>query len=202
MPILFGRFLLGMAVSGVLYSQAQAQAPAQVGAVEVYVIDWHGRRLPAYSLTITGGNAASAGRSELKGPGPNAVNLRYGKYKVRALASLHDPTTVDFNVETERSLLVVSLPPTKWGESVDRYSELAGKVSGRLSESVKLTVRIVSLFGAFSKDDYVRSDGSFEISAVPDGEYLLLILDDFKIRGEVRVSKTPQLREVTVVLSR
>jgi hypothetical protein len=147
MLILISRLLLVMSFSAILCSQAQD--PAQVGVAEVHVINWHGRRLPTYSLTITGGTARPADRMELNGPGPNTVNLRYGKYRVRALASLHDATEADFMVDAERSLLVVSLPPTKWGESADRYSELVGKVSGHLSEPIKLTVRIVSLFGAF-----------------------------------------------------
>lgn len=198
MLMLFVRLLVLTSLSIVLRSQPQALL--QSGTVDVQLINWHGRRLPNYSLTITVNKGDGSDRREVTGPGPNTILLRYGSCRVRAFASLHDSTETEFTVDSARSLLVVSLPPTKWAESSDRYSELAGRISGKLPEPMKLTVRILSLFGTYTRYESVKSDGTFEISAVPDGEYLLLILDEFKIRREVRVSKTPQLSEVTIDL--
>ena len=62
-------------------------------------------------------------------------------------------------------------------------------------------VRIVSLFGDFSRYGTVEDDGSFAIADVPDGEYLLLVMDGFRILREMRVSKTPQHSEFMVTLS-
>ncbi len=94
------------------------------------------------------------------------------------------------------------MPPSKWVESETVYSELIGNVSGWVPGPVPLTVRVVSRFGRFSKDGFVGRDGSFEIDGVPDGDSLVLVLEDFRIRGEARISKTPQVNRVTVPVQR
>ncbi len=52
---------------------------------------------------------------------------------------------MEFAVETGRSVVTVALPPSHWGESEVRYTELSGSVTGAGRRD--LMVRLVSLFG-------------------------------------------------------
>ena len=59
-------------------------------------------------------------------------------------------------------------------------------------------VRLVSLFGDLRRPQRAEPDGRFVFEGIPDGEYLLLVLDGSRILREMRVTKTPQLDTVRV----
>jgi len=197
------RFLMlagmGLPAAGGLCSQPPVEK--QSGAVRCHVINWHGRELPQYKLMIRSRGAAAFAPMALSGSGTAEFRLPYGTYLLEATASLHNKTEIEFTVDAARSLLVISLPPSNWGESAVRYTELSGRVAGGTVKREKRIVRIVSLFGDFSRYGAVEDDGSFAIADVPDGEYLLLVMDGFRILREMRVSKTPQHSEFMVTLS-
>jgi hypothetical protein len=173
-----------------------AQPRPAAGEVEFQVVNWHGRRLPQYSLTITARGGPGAREWKLSGAGPQTIRLPYGQYKAVAGASLHNDAEMEFAVKANRSVVVVSLQPSHWGESVVRYTELSGAVTGAGRRDVM--VRLVSLFGDLRRQERAGPDGRFLFAEVPDGEYLLLVLEGSRILREVRVTKSPRLAPVTV----
>lgn len=183
------RGLLAVALVSLLAAQPRLGA----GEVELHVVNWHGRKLPQYSLTITARGGPGARQWKLSGAGPQTIQLPYGEYKVAAGASLHNDAEMEFAVEAGRSLVVVALPPSHWGESTVRYTELSGAVTGAGRRDVM--VRLVSLFGDLRRQERAEPDGRFVFEEVPDGEYLLLVLDGSRILREMRVTKTPQRAE-------
>ena len=54
------------------------------GEVEFHVINWHGRKLPQYSLTITARGGPDAREWKLSDTGPRTIRLPYGNYKAVA----------------------------------------------------------------------------------------------------------------------
>jgi len=191
--------LLAVALVSLLPAQSRLRPAA--GEVEFHVINWHGRKLPQYSLTITARGGPDAREWKLSDTGPRTIRLPYGHYKVAAGASLHDGAEREFAVETGRSVVTVALPPSHWGESEVRYTELSGTVTGAGAGRRELMVRLVAIFGDLRRQERAEPDGRFGFAEVPDGEYLLLVLDGSQILREVRVTKTPQLGTVTVPLT-
>src|SRR5258708_29940506 len=109
--------------------KTQAQAPAQVGTLEIIVSDAFGKTMRAFDLTVASpedeqGNSTTLHTLHKSG----SVTLPYGDYIVKGSASLHVPFARPINIRRPRSLILVAFTPVQWGES-SSYASLMGRVA-------------------------------------------------------------------------
>jgi hypothetical protein len=134
---------------------------------------------------------------DIRNDGPNlaekfhdgrADKIPFGEYVVWAGFSAFSNELRVVQVSQKKVTVVVG---ANIGELPTWDYSISGRVLGRLPTGTKSFVRLLGVFSNASRESTIGSDGTFELSFVIDGDYLLMVVDDAGILASKRITQPP-----------
>jgi len=167
-------FLLPLLISG-------GTAAAQQSHIRVRVTDAYGTPVPA-QITMTGNGLKREVRQD------ESTAVLYGRYTIEVGASGFSPARESFVVDQPEQALSIAL---KLG-SMEGVSVPSCSVIGHVTpETAAARIRLVQLYGTYSVDVAVRSDGAFAFRGVDCGDYMLIAMGAKECLGTMTLRAVP-----------
>jgi hypothetical protein len=152
----------------VLVSLIPATSALQSGSarVRVQVTDAYGNAVPAKRITLTGDGATN------EVPQNEPFTTKYGRYTLDLRAAGFSDTTESVVIDQPEQILtsamrlgVMETPPPR--------CSIFGRV---VPATAALRLRSMQLYGSYTADVPVAPDGSFELSNLECGDYMLIAM--------------------------
>lgn len=180
-------------------SAGTREVATDYGVLELVVLDTYGAPLRSFEVEIASESAPDVRRRA--SPKTGAMKLPYGTYVIRGNASLHHGIEHRFVLHEPRLLLTIALPFRDPGESPWVYAPpLKVRIQNAPSNTGRLWVRLLSLFGTFTKEATVEQSGEVSVNEIPYGDYLVLVFQDSRLLKTTRYRRTVKDHECSIKL--
>jgi hypothetical protein len=164
-------------------------AEAQLSHVRIRITDTLGNPVLADRITLTRNGLTKEAR-QVKQEAP--VEALYGRYTVEVEARGFNPAQESFVIDQKEQVLSLSL---KVG---DVHCFIHGRVT---PEGIAARMRLVQIHGSYSVDVAVQPDGSYSLSNLDCGDYLLIALAPGECLGTRMLRVAPTTEPVDLRLT-